>query len=159
MSVTDLDSRRHASYFPATHLPPVDRAEALTALARCWEQIASLLSTGPDSLSDDEAHECLQVMASALVHPAAIPGLVFALPQLLIAVRNPERVRDGDVQVAARHFDSAMAERLTVIDETLWPLLSGLPLADACRSCRRRGATVAHWRPARSCDLHPLVAL
>jgi hypothetical protein len=158
--MTVLDLNRHPrTACSAVQLPPIDPAEALTAVARNWDRIVDALNSGPDALGDDEAHEAAQVMASALVHPAARPSLVFTLPALLAAVRLDEQVRDGDIdpnQIAddCRTLEHAREYTEHAVRCELYPLLHGLPLRDACLRCTHLIADVTRWPTRRGCDAH-----
>lgn len=138
-------------------LPQIDRARALTALAREWTNLVDDLSSGPDSLSEDEAEATLQVALAGLVHPHAKPGLVFHLPQLRQAVTRRDQMRDGILEpldVGCHTTEAAVAECDDEIDALLWPLLAGLPLRDACRGCRSSCASVNQWQTQVACDRH-----
>jgi hypothetical protein len=153
MTVTDLATHR----FPPQHLPVIDRAEALVAVARGWEQIVELFSTGPDSLSEDDAEECTQHLVSSLVHPNAVPVLVMQMPQLRSLVKRRDDLRDGmaDPHDEDCHtIDEAVTEMDARIDLVLYPLVHGRPVGDACRQCMRRCASVNAWQPRVSCTWH-----
>jgi hypothetical protein len=143
---------------PGTALPWVDRAASLEALARNWEAACDLLNSGPDAIGDDEAHETLQVLASALVHPAAASSLIFTLPGLLAAVRQNDRVRDGDLDPHdindCRTIEEALEHTQHAIRCELYPLVQGRPLRDACHRCIPLIHDVTHWPTSRDCDVH-----
>lgn len=154
MTVTDLSARRP---FPPQHLPVIDRAEALVMLARLWQPIAGLLSTGPDPLGEDDAEECLQHWAASLTHPNAVPVLVMQMPQLRSLVKRHDDMRDGfeDPHDEGCHtIEEALVSIDAQIDLALYPLVHGRPVSDACRKCQRRCASVNAWQPRTSCTWH-----
>jgi hypothetical protein len=137
-------------------LPVIDRAQALTVLARNHEAIHTLLSSGTDSLDDDTASEVLQWLASSFVHRLALPSLVFTLPQLISAVRTHDAVRDGEIHpgdLGCHSHQEALQDAADDIDAHLYPLLTGLPLRDACRRCRHT-RPVSRWETQVGCSEH-----
>ncbi len=153
MTVTDILARR----LPHLTLPAIDQPQALVAICTRWDEIADLLTVGDGKLDQDEAQECLQHMASALVHPHARPTLILSLPQLQHLTRQMSQVLCGDLdptEIGCGSLEEARVLLDSQIDQALWPLTTGLPIVDACRDCIQHCAGVQHWQPRLTCSTH-----
>lgn len=154
-AITDLASVRQAkgSHPASVLLPPAMRAGLLVAVCRSWDALLDVL---------DEEH--LVNLTSALVHPAVRDGVgAFTLPELCRLLRVQHAIEVGDISHKDLEDCGSYAEALddaqSNVDYELWPLLSGRPTRDACRSCRARKA-VHQWQPQDTCSDHaPVRAL